>query len=333
MADNTTSTLTGAIQKYLVKKLLAEKDFKTPLANSSNAVEGTISQKNGQYVEYRWFDDLALPDYVNEGSDPASGQNLVDHILQAPLKEIADWIDFTNLLLATDWVNNLDRAYDALKKALRRKCHRVTQEALLVTSTASKYGISFTNTKCPTIYAGNKSSFGALGNGDFISMADFIRARTRLLNSRVPAFDGGFFHAVVDGGTLEGLQDDSQFLEIVKRHESLVKKSVIPGHICDFRGIRFIQQDEPFRETLGGTEGTRVETGEVVTAHMFGKECFGYLGLSGMNAKAPKFKVQDISKTGCQPTCGYRVTYTAHTLQHGNGLNIKGTRKYNEENA
>lgn len=334
-ADNSllAGNLAGSIQKYLVKKLLKEKEFKTPLSNLDLAEEATIAKGNGQYAEYRLFADFGMPDYVAEGVDPVTGQTVSSSVVRVPLKEIADWVDMTNLLLSTDWVNFLDKCYEQFKKQLKRKMNRLVQDALLTTATETLYGISFTNTKCPTIYAGGVSNFAALTADAFITMDDFRRARMRLANYTVPMFDGELYAAVITPNIEEELKNDPKFEDLVKRHEDLAKKTLIPGHIMDYGGLRWIRQTEAFRETLGGTEGTRVEAGEVYSAHVFGPETYGYLGLAGMQAKTPKFHYQDVTKTQCNPTLGYRVAFRANTLQPTNGVNIKGTVKYSEANA
>jgi hypothetical protein len=328
---NITTAITGAIQKYLRKKLLKEKQYDSPLAFSEHAVEGTIPKGEGQYMEYRYRDDFPEPEDLDEGADPTELIQIVDHIVQAPIGEIGSHLDMSNLLVSTDWVDDVESVYAKFRKALKIGVHRRTQNALCITRTFTKYGISFTNTALPSIYANAKTNFGSLTPSDFITMADLIRARTRLVNSSVPAFDGEFYPCVVDKGTAQSLQEDPDFYDVVKRHESLVKKFIIPGHICDFRGIRFLMQDNPFRENLGA-EGTRTANGSIVTAHMFGQECFGYLGLKGMNAKSPSFKVQDISTTGCRMTIGYRAAFSANTLKPKHGINIKGAQKYSETN-
>lgn len=334
MAQNeTTGTgLTGAIQKYLAKKLLSETDIRTPLANSQHAVEGEIPKNNGQYIEYRLFGKIGLPGLLAEATDPATGQVMSSSVVQVPIQEMGDYIDMSNLLLATDHVKFLDKCYDKIKEALKRQMNNFTQEAMLVTATTSKYGLSFTNTKFPTIYANAKAAFANLVSDDFITMDDFLRGRSRLANSLVPSF-GGYYVAVICPAIRQQLEEDPKFLDLVKRHEDMAKKTIIPGHLMDYRGIRWVEQDEPFQETLGGTEGTRVAGGSVLSAHMYGEEAFGYLGLSGMNAKIPKFHYQDITKTQCNPTLGYRVTFRANTLQPTRGLNIKGLSKYSETNG
>lgn len=333
-AENlTTGTgLTGAIQKYLSKKLLLEKKFETPLANAEFGVVATIPKNAGQYVEFRLFGDIAEPAYVAEGTDPVSGATLTSSVVQVPLREIAGYISVSNMELDTDWVNFLDQAYEKLKVALLRTCHKATQTALLTTATATYYGISFTNTKCPTIYANAKANFAALAPADYLTLADFIRGRTRLENSRVPKING-LYTAVICASIRQQLEEDDRFFDVVKRNEAMAKKTVIPGHIMDFEGMRWVEQSEPFRETLGGTEGTRADTGAVRTAHLFGQECFGYSKMAGKDAKSPKFKVQDVTKTGCETTIGYRVPFVAATIQPTNGLNLKGTSKYSEANA
>lgn len=332
-ANLTTGTgLTGAIQKYLIKKLALEKEFETPLANLDIAIEAVIPKKSGQYAEIRLFGDIAEPDYVAEGEDPAAGAVLSSTVVQVPLREIAGYVPVSSMEIDTDWVDFLDRAYAALIKALRRKKHKVTQTALVTTYDVTAYGITFPNVKLPTIFANLKANFAALQAGDFITMADFIRARTRLENSRVQRPDDGFFRAVIDSAIRQQLEEDPTFLDVVKRHADLAKKTLIKGHICDFAGMRFVEQSEPWRETLGGAEGTRVDTGAVRTAHVLGKEAFSYTKLAGATGAKPKFKVQDISITGCETTIGYRMPFVAATVQPTNGVNIKGLSKYAETN-
>lgn len=334
-AENlTTGTgLTGAIQKYLIKKLLTDVPYETPLANSRYAVKATLPKSNGQYVEYRYFDRISKPSYVNEGTDPNSGQVLTSSVIQQPIKEIADYISVSNLEVETDWIDFLDRAYKELRIALLRMMHYITQDRMLNAYSETVYGVAFTGSAFPTIYANNRANYVDLDAGDFITMDDIRRGRSRLANMEpaVPDFDG-FYPCICGNATIQQLMEDDRFYDVVKRHGDLTKETIIPGHICDFEGVRFIKQSEPWRESIGGSEGTYAASGEIYACHMFGQEAFGYLQMSGKNAKKPTFKVQDITKTGCEKTIGYRVPFTCRTIKYLHGVNIKGTSKYSEAN-
>jgi len=339
MAANSIDTMVGAIQKYLRAKLLEEKDFKTPLANSDYGVAGSIPQKNGQYIEYRIFNDIGLPSFVNEGQEPAAGQSITSNVYQQPIKEIADWMEITALLKATDRVNVTDKCYNAMKRALLRRMARCTQEAFLMSYKDNIYGLNFDNHAFPTIFANSRATYNDLLATDYITMTDLVRARMRLENSRVPNFDG-YYICVIDPALRMQLEEDPTFFDVVKRHEAMVKKILIPGHIMDWKGIRFIEQTDPYRTAVGvanefharGSSPTMGATEVITTAHMFGNEAFGYLGLDGMQASGIKFKSQDISITGTSTTLGYRVSYNVGTLQRYNGINVRGALKYAEVN-
>ena len=127
---------------------------------------------------------------------------------------------------------------------------------------------------------------------------------------------------------------DSKFGDFIKRHEDLGKGAFQNNVLPNYRGIKFIIQDDEYRSELpdsGGSLAARVDAGRVQVATMFGRDAWTYLGVAGKNKTATNFKVQDITISGVELTISMRTAFNASVIQNKRGVNIAGTTEFYED--
>jgi len=346
-ADNTTS-LSGAVQKYFTRKLMSlpRRSFDTPLANNSNGVTATIPKNNGQFIEFRYFENFSPtvtsasdsgPLTYDQSTEPSSGETFSATVLQAPLDEISHYISLGHFLVDTDPTELLSLAFDEFTTLVKRYVHRLTNDSF-VNQPVDKNSFATGTIPSPfkTIYAGNgyEGTYADLRESSYVTMNDFKIARSAMENGRVPKING-MYNAVISDAVKNQLMDDSKdFRDIVKRHGNLTSESFQNANLPTFEGFRWALQDDEYRSNLpeaSGTAAARVDAGRVHWSHVFGKNAFGYVDLAGKSRLKPKMKIQDITKTGIETTIGFRIPFKSHTLIRRHGLNIAGTTRYHTD--
>jgi hypothetical protein len=139
-------------------------------------------------------------------------------------------------------------------------------------------------------------------------MSDFIAIATRMKNSGAPLF-GRFVKAVVSDAIAQDLMNDDKFFAAEIRSALSAGKNLQEGTLVPYRGIMWQIDDEPFCENWGAPLVRARTAAPIHTAFIYAQSAFAYLKLGSKSAAKPKFKVQDISKTGKETTIGYTVPF------------------------
>jgi len=357
MALTTISTVTATIQKFYEDSWmdLPQRFFMTPLANSGVLEVATIPKHAGQYAEFRTFDHLDVETNGTDDSPMTYGENAEPSaplVLSATNKQVAfemvsDYMEIGNVADATDPTGLIKKGKDEMFTMIPRKIHQLTNDRCVKPIVATVLNASVSPTPLPapfkTIYGSSVNNFGALTPESVHTMADYKKARSLLRNLQVPGAFGELYAAFINEAIKDQLMEDSGFADYVKRHEDLGKKALVMGHLMDYKGMRWIMQDDAYRCALPAAAGaltTRLNTGNVHVAHVMGKGAMGYVDFGGNAASKdggvmrrtlrPKFKIQDISKTGTGPSVGYRMPYQACVLNRSRGVNIAGTTQFGQ---
>jgi len=330
-----------------------QEDFKTPLANSSLLEKATIPRNKGQYAEFRKFDHFDIetngtddsPMTYAENSEPSTPVALAGTVIQVPFTMLAAYTEIGNVQEATDPIDLVKKAKDEFFVMVRRMVHRLTNDRMVKSITDNireDAGEVATAADLPSpfkaIYAGGVQQFEDLGSDSFITMSDFWRAVMLLRNANVPGVYGRMYAAIIDEGVAAQLMDDAEFKDAVKRHQDLNRQANVEGVLADYKGCRFILQDDSYRCALVDADGaltTRDNDGAVHVAHVLGKGAAGYVDFGGSATLArrtlrPTFKVTDTSKTGTGPSIGWRIPYQAACLDRRRGLNLAGTTAFGD---
>jgi hypothetical protein len=329
------------IEKYIETKFLERRDYNCVMANSVDAQTFTIPEKSGQLVQAKRKGFFRKPEHVdlsNETADPASGAAMSEEIVKFPLEFIHEYVPYStiaNWTSLTDleaWVN------EDLPMALMRRLHQLTQNAFKVgryqpgkyasdgtvasafdttaAATVTLYGLSFTFDAAKAHFANKKSAFAELAADDRPKMADLVGIATRMKNSGAPLFNNRYVKCVLSESMQQDLMNDDKYFAAVIR-DALSGKGLEEGKLVPYKGILWEIDDEPFVEQFGAG-GVRLPTatGPIHTAYLYGaKGSFAYTKLGSKSPYKPKFKVQDISKTGKEVTIGYTIPFQVGIVQ------------------
>ena len=321
------------VKEYLEKQFLARRDYDTALVNAKSAMRQTLPSGEGQYVEWTRKGRFRLPekvDLTNETADPASGALMAVEKVKYPIEFIHEYIPVGTIASMTSWIDLKNWAKDDLPTALTRRMHRLAQNAFAVgryrpgkydaagaesvafdttveATSISMYGLTFTFASAPKYYANSRPTFNALQASDRAQMDDFKRIRTKLRLAGAIDF-GGKLMAYISESMQQDLMDDCEYFEAAIRSFVAGTKSLVNGHIADYAGFHWVIDDEAYTEDWN-TEETRATEGAIHSAFICGKDAWGYIGLGKDSRFKPRFKVQDITKTGGEHTIGYTVPF------------------------
>ena len=336
MATNTLTTVLDdasgrlLVEKYLVEKFLERRDFDTVMANSQFAQKFRLPAASGTYVEMTRKNRLRMPQKVSNSSptsDPASGALLAGEKVKLPLEAIQEYVGIGTIATWTSWIDLEEWAKDDMPMALRRRMHQLTQNCFkvgrytpgvwAVDGTASTAfdttvdasptieGVSFTFASAPAFYVGGKGAFNSIAPGDRATMADFERMHAKMKLAGAPMIGRRYVAVISDSMKQDLMRDDEYFATAVHAWNG---KGISENQVADYKGWHFLEDDEPFTEGYAA-EGVRATNGPIHSAFCFGKGAFGYLKLGGKESLRPRFKVQDITKTGVEFTIGYAVPF------------------------
>jgi len=345
----TPSSATGytLVEQYLEKKYLAERTFETPLVQSKYFSKINLPKMAGQYIKFTRRNKMRLPEVAKESTDPLSASILSYEQINAPIEFINDYVSISVIAQLTGWIDLAKDAKELTFEAIRRYLNRSVQAAFLMgrckpgyrnssgttdgstyphfwteaEATVTLYGQSFTFQTAPSYFGGGKAAFSDLQADDFVTMQLFRNARVRMKNAGARPFGDGKFAVVLSDSMKSDLERDDEYFQMAIRNAK-GQDSLFKGELCDYAGIHWIAEDEPWTLARGGSAVTLVSGGDTHVAQMFGEDSFGSMSLGGANAAKPTFKVQDTSKTGNVMTIGYLVPSQQLVLQPNWAANI-----------
>jgi len=297
------STDIAVVQDYYEKMSLREREFKNPLLRL--AQKGVIPKNYKDVIHFHRWNKFGLAEDVNEGVDPVTGVSADVTEIKVELTEFAKHISIPRYGDAQRFSSLIEESYPKFIEQAERTANRKLITAIAAGSSAGNNSFS----AATKMYANSKESFADLAAGDTLTNKDIQRAVSFLEKQGWP---GPYYVVTNPWGKEDLMVDDDDFRQFVKYGGLDNMKS---GEIKTWAGANVEILHEPFRETLGGTEGTYVGSGRVITTYVFGKDAYGTVTFGGQNGVRPKFKVQDISTTGANITIGYRMPFAGLVLQ------------------
>lgn len=322
---NLTTDLPDLLQQYFERRALKERMFNNGLLKDAKRSE--IPKFFDKHANFHKWAKFALPEDVSETGEPSLIAASVTEVT-ASLIEYASAISIPNFAEAQFLDSLMKEAYPKFAEQAERGANARLRAAIAAGSEATigvGSGASFS--ALPVIYANGKNSFANLEAGDRISNKDIQNAVSRLEQLGAPKFPGGYYKCLLNPWAKQDLMaNDADFRNLIRVGALDILKKNEMGM---WAGAMIGQEDEPFRETLGGTENTYVRTGGVNSVYVYGPECFGVTQLMGKTGVRPRYKVQDITVTGSVTTIGYRIPFAAIVLDPTFGVVIKSVQSDN----
>ena len=118
----------------------------------------------------------------------------------------------------------------------------------------------------------------------------------------------GKLMAYISESVMRDLMDDDEYFAHAIRSFEMGGKGLVEGQIADYAGYHWVVDDEAYTEDWL-TEDTRATNGPIHSSFICGMDAWGYIGLGRDSRFRPRFKVQDITKTGGEYTIGYMVPF------------------------
>lgn len=336
MSNNLDTVLDDAggralVEKYLRAEFLERADYDTVLANADFGTQFNIPEKSGQYVEATRKGFFRMPQNVPNAtpeSDPASGATMAAAKVKLPMEFIHEFAGVGTIAQMTNWIDLENWAKEDMPIALIRRRHQLVQNAIKfgrmtpgvwaangtastpfdasVEATPTIYGITWDFKKGVEYFVNKKTAHAALNEQDRHKIEDYKRIVTRMANTGVRKIKGKYVAVISEAIQMDLMKDDQMFAASIHAFNG---KGIREGQISDYAGIHWIVDDEPMTLEYGAAnKAKRATYGPIHVAQIFGANSFAYLSLGkGKNAAVPKFKVQDITKTGGEKTIGYTV--------------------------
>jgi hypothetical protein len=323
----------AVVEEYLNKRLLERRDWESVLMSTAYSRVDPISTHEGQYSKFTRKGRMRRPQKMatpgGAGSDPSSGANLSTNQIRLPIEWLQDYSDISTVGQMTSWIDLDAWVKEDLPVATERREHELVQNAFMVgrmvpgvwsatsdvvttafdqtaEATVTLYGESFTFLSAPKYYGNGKATFDTLEPGDTLKWSDIRSAVVKLSLSGAIKINGGYMCVLSESMWNDLLTDDDQ-----GRLDAAIKgglKTAIKGlenqEVFRYAGMNFIIDDQPFTQD-SGSEGKRANFGELHSALCFGAKAYTWMSIGGRPSAKPRFKVQDISKTGFSHSIGY----------------------------
>ncbi len=306
---NISTDISNLLVQYFERRALKESVFKSGLVKYGQ--DAVIPEGNSATINWHRWNKFDLASDLAEGSQGtgATGISMDTTQVSATLVEFGA---FVRVSLFSDAI----RLDSAAKQAYIKFAEQVERTANARIRTA----LANTTTGFRTIYAGQLASYGALAASPTEITNKDVQLAVNLIEKYFPPTKKVI--ALVDPWNKGSLMiKDADFRDLIKFSDlNILKQNALPqwaGAAIDF-------QDEPFRESSAGSEGTYVAAGDIISMYVFNPEAYGKVALMGKTGLSPKWHVQNIDPTGAEMTIGYRIPFAASVLNRNWGVCLKG---------
>lgn len=312
MALMTTGTagLTGAQMAFVFSKKLLDYARQKLVMNQFG--DDITFQKNAGSKTIRWLrpaaGDRSQVQTLTEGVPLATYREISYSTIEATLIQYGELAKFSDQL-------TLIELYPTLKQSIDTLGEDAAQHADFIVMTEVVGGIAAAN----KFYAQGITSYNnlvaATASGGALTIADLLRAMTRLQIARAPQIDGEYV-AIVPPQVAYDLMQDTKFINAGTYGTT---KGLFNGEVGRWYGVRIIVATQPWIEAnTNGTEGTYASSGAIYSTIVTGRDGYGIPKMAGLDEHKPKMYIND------QPdksdnlnqfvTCGWKAFWVAKTL-------------------
>ncbi len=305
------------IVEHYETKALEEAQYQNDLLK--RAKKGIIPEGNSDIIHWHRWSKFSLASDLTEGSggDPGSGLAMDATDLKCKLVEFGSYVRIPLFGDAIRLDSAIKESYTKFNEQAQRTANRRLMTSLVLGSN-SVTGNSFS--ALTKRYAGGAADFATLvASPKSITNKDISSAVAYVEKNVGPQ---GPVYVTLDPFTKEDLMvGDADFRDMLKHNDlEILKRNNLPM----WAGGMLDRQDEPWRESSAGSEGTYSASGDVVTVFIYKADAIGAAQLMGKGGLKPKFHVQNISPTGAEITIGYRIPFKGAVLNNVWGVQLRG---------
>lgn len=313
---NELTTELPAIQDYFDDMAMEEREYDSPLLKLADKPVIPEGRKDVMHV-FRW-NKLGFAEDVAEGVDPATDETMDMDEYKVELTEFSKALKVIRYADKQRLIKVAKEAYNKMREQAERSANRRLTTAINAGSSSGNNSF----TKAYQLYANSKANFAALTSDDYTRETDIQLAVSYLIEQG----HKGPFHCVLNPWSRKSLfVKDASFRDFVKQAGG---KEMKTGTLGEWGGATIHLMHEPFRETLGGTEETRDDSGTVCSSYVFAEgdayaiSRFG--GTSGAGFKPEFFINPYLSKSNAYFYISYRIPCGGIVLDPTKIVQLKG---------
>lgn len=325
-SNNLAADIAAVVAPYYHETSLMERPFDNDIWGEAKK----FPYEGGETIHMHRWGKLPLGERLADGSDAGTGMTMdaTDLIML-----LDSYGSFVNVPRFGDLVRFKKIAVEARPK-LREQSERTAWAKEGIGLRQAIHGGAASMTKntgsfdaARVIYANNRAAFANLVAGDRLSKEEIKRGVALGRKLGAPKTEPVL---ITNAWGEAALFNDPVFETMMSRGDwSLLVKGKLPR----YAGARISMMDEPLREQIAGTENTHVghaasdvishgatvgqgDTADqqVFTSYLVWPEAIGFSQVYGRDGMVPKFKIQDITRTGSNMTIGYYVDFVPIVL-------------------
>ena len=304
---NELSTELAAIQDYFLEKALEERSYDSPLLDMAQTPTIPTGRKDVAHF-IRWG-KLGFGEDVAEGVDPATDETMTQTEIKVECTEISKAMKVIHYADKQRILKVAEETYPKFKEQITRSVNRRLTTALSAANSTGNNSYA-----AATFKYSNGATFGTLDADDYFRENDIQEGISTLIENG----HKGPYHVVLNPSSRRALfAKDASFRDFQKQAGGGAMKS---GKLGEWGGATIHLMHEPFREALGGTEGTRDDAGLVGSTYIFAEgDAYGVTKFGGSGGKGggfmPTFFTNPyLTKTNAYFYIGYRLPCGAVTL-------------------
>ena len=248
--------LTPGMQTYYNRELL--RTFEPELVHLQFGDEHRMPENSGLVMNMRKIIPLeANTNTLSEG-EPGESVMLTETEVTVKLEQYGEYARCTDKLDLSHLDMNILRKTKLFGDAGARSIDAVVREELATCTNV--------------IYAGGKTSRGALTSADKLTTKELRKAVRKLKKAHAQTF-GGYYIAIVGPDTFYDLQDDETFVAVSRYQD---KEAVYTGEIGRLFGCRIVETTE-----AKVFEGAGASGADVASVIVLGQYAYGYTSFKG----------------------------------------------------
>lgn len=257
----TTSTgLSRGMQTYYNRELL--RNFEPRLVHIQFGDEHRMPPNSGRVMNFRKLTPLETNTSELSEGNPGEGVMFAESDVTVQLRQHGEYARCSDLLDMTHLDLNIMRKTELFGDAGARSLDALVRDELATCTNV--------------IYAGGKTSRGALTPSDKLTSVELRKAVRTLKKNHAQTF-GGYYIAIVGPDTTYDLQDDESFVKVSQYQD---KENIYSGEVGRLFGCRLVETTEA--KIFAGQGDS---SGDVASIIVLGRYAYGYTSIRGANPR------------------------------------------------
>lgn len=257
----TTSTgLSRGMQTYYNRELL--RNFEPRLVHIQFGDEHRMPLSSGRVMNFRKLTPLETNTSELSEGNPGEGVMFAESDVTVQLRQHGEYARCSDLLDMTHLDLNIMRKTELFGDAGARSLDALVRDELATCTNV--------------IYAGGKTSRGALTASDKLTSVELRKAVRTLKKNHAQTF-GGYYIAIVGPDTTYDLQDDESFVKVSQYQD---KENIYSGEVGRLFGCRLVETTEA--KIFAGQGDS---SGDVASIIVLGRYAYGYTSIRGANPR------------------------------------------------